>query len=469
MWVGLDSATSSILSFGTAIIYARLLEPDQFGEGTLAITIGQTIGVPAAVMFYEVIIQRDELSDHQRDAAAWASVLLGGVLAAICWIAAEPVARWFGQASMAPLIAWTAPSIFLTGLTTVFLAELQRHMRFRAFAVASISSRSAGALMGIGAALAGTGAWGLVVQQTATAFFGAAAVLAMSRRPPRLRISLAELKPLVAFMGANTVGTLVGYNVFRIFLIAAGSIMSTAALGHLSLAVRVLETARHILANGANAILLPVLSRQKNDPAEFRRRYAQASKLGTAMTTPVFIGIASCADEIVRVLFGTHWLEAVPAFQILAIATAIQCLFLFASVAVTAFGRPVWTIVQNGGPLLLAMVLLFLMRPIETADVALVWGSRVLILIPVGIAMVRLASGLSGLEQIRVIAAPMLAAALMGCVVALLGHLLGLQNPVERLLVLTSIGAVFYITALHLLAPRLIPQLRRMIDGFTSY
>jgi teichuronic acid exporter len=460
IWLSLDTISASALSLLSTIIYARALSPADYGLGTLALVIGQTIGLPAAIAFHEAIVQRAELSPTQRDTAACVSLVISMALAALCWVSAEALADWFGHREMAPLVRWMAPSVLFGGVITVFVAEMHRHMRFRAFALASISGRLLGTAAGILTALHGSGPWSFIVQQAVTAAVSAAAVLAMVERLPRPAWKLRDITALVTFSGASVTAAALGNNAFRIYLMFAGYFLNATALGYLGFASRIIEMTRHVLSSGAGAIVLPLLSRRQREDAEFRRGYQRATEFGGTLTVPVFIGLALSAEDVVSILFGEHWLLAVVPLQTLAIAMAFQCLFLFTGVATVAKGRPAWLILQHGGPLFFACIVLLLVQPADAVAGTLIWSMRVLMMIAIGFWMLWSAAAIGIAEQLQPSVVPVAASAFMSAAVLLVEYAIPPDTgSAVRLATIGIVGASAYIASLALLKRDLLHQL----------
>jgi O-antigen/teichoic acid export membrane protein len=76
-----------------------------------------------------------------------------------------------------------------------------------------------------------------------------------------------------------------------------------------------------------DSVMFPMFSRLANEPVRLRKATAQIMEIAAAIMLPVAIGCFFCANEVVHVLLGPKWVEAVPvtrAFAIVAITFPVS-------------------------------------------------------------------------------------------------------------------------------------------------
>jgi PST family polysaccharide transporter len=86
-------------------------------------------------------------------------------------------------------------------------------------------------------------------------------------------------------------------------------------------------------------VVVPALSRLQNDPERFRRYYLKAIMAISAVGMPLVVLLFVFAEDVVLLLLGPQWGDAVPLFRILAPAAFIEPFNVIGSWAHAPFGR----------------------------------------------------------------------------------------------------------------------------------
>jgi PST family polysaccharide transporter len=464
-WALLESCGLSGLSFATVVVLARFLAPADFGLAAMALGFVQIFGALAGSLFHDAIIQRQDLRPIHLDSAFWASTLIGGALSLACWLAGDVIARAMGEPAVAPVLGWMSLSLVFSGVDGALVADLRRGMNFKALATRSLLGRIAGALIGIAGGVLGLGVWALVAQQITAAALAAAVVILRAPRRPSLRISPLAIRELSGFAIATLMNQLLGFSNLRIFIILAGSLLGASAVGYLNLGFRLVDAIKDSLAAAANQLAMPLLARRQGDSEALRRVYHQASEFTCVATLPVFAGMIACADDIVTIVFGARWLPAAPVVQILAATAIVYFIRLFNGTVLSAVGRPLLNAAANGVACAFTTVGLLVFGRFGIIAAALVWGTRVLVTLPLGFAFQQRTTGMDVADQLRGAIGPILSATVMALLVyAVRLELLGAWGPRERLFLLVPLGALVYGAGLLVTSPGAI---RRLL-GFLS-
>src|SRR6202030_812876 len=95
----------------------------------------------------------------------WISVAVSGALMLLLCAAAAPLGFAFRDPSLGPVLAALSAILVLCGMLAVPNARIARGQRFLVFAGAEVVATLVSAAAAIASALAGLGAWSLVIQQ----------------------------------------------------------------------------------------------------------------------------------------------------------------------------------------------------------------------------------------------------------------------------------------------------------------
>jgi len=126
-----------------------------------------------------------------------------------------------------------------------------------------------------------------------------------------------------------------------------GRWMTPAAVGLFSRANSTVNMAGTALLPTVNYFALPYMARVHHAHGSVGGEYLRASSLINTLMLPAFAVIAVLAHDIVNLLYGKTWLEAVPAIPWLCLAYAVSSLFTLSAPALTGVDKPYAAIGPN--------------------------------------------------------------------------------------------------------------------------
>ncbi|HYE52864.1 MAG TPA: lipopolysaccharide biosynthesis protein [Azospirillaceae bacterium] len=464
-WVCLESGGVSLLSFLTVLVLARLLGPTEFGTAAIALGIVQILFLVPETFFHDAVVQRKEVGPDVLDSALTASVLAGAVLAGLCWLLGPAAERLFSAPGLAAVLGWSGLSLLAGGLGGIPMAVLRRRLEFRHLALRSLSGRVVGAAVGLAMAFGGYGVWALVGQQLAGSAVAALAIWAVPPWRPRLRLSPAALRGLVPFAVPAFTAALLAHANLRGLVLLTGYVLGPDGAGVLAVALRLVDTARQIMGAALQQLALPLFSRCRDDRAALARGFAGATEMTALVAVPLFAGLAALAPAMVAVALGPHWEAAVPLVRVLALAAILLLAQQHAGTVLTAVGAPHRLALLNAAGLALLAALLLAFGAAGPLAATLAWLARTAATVPAGAWMLRRQAGIGWADQVRPLAGPAAAAAVMA---AVLVQLPPDPDPLAALLVQVPLGAVLYAASLAVLDRGALVRLARFLGAMAA-
>lgn len=323
VWLTLDAGGSAAVSMLGMLAAAAIVGPEAVGLSAIALGIVQIAFYPVNALFADPICQRKRLTFIQLDAAFWTLLALGLVVAGGLLATAEFWARFYGNASLSAMLAVGSLPVLLAACSAVQGALLRRHMRFRVLAIIGLASRSAGAAAAVALAVAGFGAWSLllqfVVSQTA---FSLACIVASGWRP-RPRLQLRSLKGMIGFAVTETAQQFVAASRSNLFLAVVALFLPLERVGEIGFAIRFTDALRGVIGSAAGRLCLALFSRQQDAPDRLRDLFLGALRLMGLVALPASTALAVCAPDLIRTVFGERWLGAVFHVQALSLMSGL--------------------------------------------------------------------------------------------------------------------------------------------------
>jgi len=319
-WQYLSFITQALLQIVVLAILARLLSPEDFGVVGLAMIV-----VGFATLFSQLgvgpaLIQRSELTPTHIRVGFSISILLSLVLTFIT-IVVSPLAALFLQSDrVTNVLSVISLNFLFAGFGVVAESLLKRNLQFRKLMWARTGSYLFGyAIVGISMAWLGYGVWSLVGATLGQSLVYS--LLLFILNPHSLLPSLArrEIRELLFFGGGFTLARFLNYSANQGDYFMVGRMMGPGPLGIYSRAYQLMMMPAKYFSEVLAVVLFPVMAKLQTEKRQLTKTYLAAISMVALVCAPTGILMVITASEIVEVLLGPKWSEAIVPFQILAL------------------------------------------------------------------------------------------------------------------------------------------------------
>ena len=307
-----------LLQTATIMLLARLLSAEDFGLQGMAAVLTGFLGLFKDAGLGGATIQRLEVTHEQISTLFWINVVVGAALATFTAILA-PVLVWFYDE---PRLYWitvvSGLAFVFGGLAAQHGALILREMRFVTLATIDLLSLTISSAVGVVMALLGWRYWSLVGMAVVGPISSAAGVwLAVPwiPGPPRRKCGVLSMLHFGWMATCNSLVVFLAWNSDNILI---GRFWGADALGLYGRARQLATLPMQQLAAALSGVAFTTFSRIQDDPDRLAKSFLTAYSLFVSLTVPIAIYCPLFAEEIVRVLLGAKWMEAVPIFRILA-------------------------------------------------------------------------------------------------------------------------------------------------------
>ena len=191
------------------------------------------------------------------------------------------------------------------------LALLQRRMLYVSLAKIEFSCQLASLGLGLYLALAGYGYWALVATAIALPAAMTVSTWAVTGWIPGKPNRNAGIRSMLHFGGTITVNGVISYMTYNLDKFIVGRIWGATALGYYGVASQLINTPTSNLNIALGGVTFSGLSRLQNDVVRFRSYFLKGYSLNISITLPITIFWAVFAQDIMVVLLGQKWADAV--------------------------------------------------------------------------------------------------------------------------------------------------------------
>lgn len=338
---------SKVASIAFYVMIARELGESRFGDFIFGLSLSQVVLVVAGLGTEELISRevardREKVHDFFRDMLA-----VKGLLLALLWLVVVAVAALGGYASETTLaIALIGLGVGIEYQTKSYYAVFQARERMQYIAYSLVIQRTSTAVAGIIALLLGA----TLVQVSAIFVAGSLIGLFTARHWMHSRIArpagaidrsrwIALLKRSAPLGLVSIIYlALIRFDAAMVGFLTGGA--DNAAVGHYGAAYRLVDATMFISLAFGGAIL-PWFARHGRDtPISLSRGFGLGLKIMVAILLPIAVLYEIYARELIEVLYGADYGDAVAPLRFLAVMTVIFGATTFVSVVLISLNRP---------------------------------------------------------------------------------------------------------------------------------
>ncbi len=316
-----------ILGIGSTAILARLLTPGDFGLLAMITPLFALVDSLSNFGLETAVIQKDYLDQQQASAIFWRSLAINTLLIGITVLLA-PVTAWFyHEERLTGMILGSAVGAFSLCLAFQHKSLLKRQMRFGTLTVIELISLVISSIIAIAAAKIGWGYWALVLQLSVMQVTQSIAQWWVCDWRPSKYVKddklNAELSSTLSY-GKHLTGfrflTRIGMNLDRILI---GYVSGANALGLYFVAYKWAYFPFEQVYFPMFDVAVSSLSRVQHDPDLYRSYSRHGLMPIFAFCLPTLAYCFVEARNVILILLGEQWLEAVPLFRLLSVAVYV--------------------------------------------------------------------------------------------------------------------------------------------------
>ncbi|MBR1151590.1 oligosaccharide flippase family protein [Bradyrhizobium sp. JYMT SZCCT0428] len=454
LWSVLEHGSTTLISFLSLIVFAKFLEPRDFGAYAIAFSVIEIIGILPSNFFYEALVRLDKARDEHFNAAFTISMLLGILAFGFLWLILPFLASLVNEPRISELGKVLGVALLITGPISIFTARQSREFGFRVLAQRTLIGRLAGAALGILAAFYHLGVWALVIQYLSMVVLGSTALVLFSSWWPRLTTKWRAAADLLHYGFGSVVALSATFITKRAFGFYVGVFLGIEQAGFLNLAFRIFDTVWAISAAAISEVMLPFMARLQGDREKLLRAYCLTLVAGCLLLYPAFAGLGIVAPEVIQLMFGDKWIHAAQPSLWLGLLIFVQAPRIFQSSLLKISGN-IDTVRSVNLTALTVMIVGIAATKLPSVTLALVlWAVTETVNFVLLSFFVQRKLHYPILKQLRLILVPLLASCAMVGAVALGRAYLPPSHALLQLFYLCGIGAVTYIGLILLFGRR---------------
>jgi lipopolysaccharide exporter len=312
------------LGLASTVVLARLLAPSDFGLVAMAMVVVAAADVLGGFGLDWALVRQPGLERRHLD-TAW-TIRAGFGTASLIALAllAAPAAAFYKDARISPMVLILGASLLIGALENPGVVIFRREMNFSKEFQLRTAAKISGAITAVGAAIVLRSYWALLIGTVVSR--SVSTIMSYIVHPHRPRPSLEARRELLGFSIWLWIANVLAFVRTRMVELILGRMTGPGDLGLFSVSNELSQLASTELAAPINRALFSAYARQGQRAEDVGRSYVQAAPVIWLLTLPIVVGTFLTAPQVVMLVLGSQWTDAVPLLKLLSIAGTVGLL-----------------------------------------------------------------------------------------------------------------------------------------------
>ena len=464
IWRFAERCGAQLVTFIVSIVLARILAPEDYGTIALITVFTTILQVFVDSGLGTALIQKKNADDMDFSSVFYFNFIVCIILYICMFFSAPFISKFYNDNSLTPVIRVISLTIVISGVKGIQQAYVSKYMMFKRFFFSTIGGTIFSAILGIILAYEGCGVWALVAQQLSnTAIDTLILWLTVKWRPKRI-FSWKRLKALLSFGWKLLLSSLLDTCYSNLRNLIIGKLYSSADLAFYNQGDKFPKVIVTNVNTSIDSVLLPTMSGAQDNRERVKNMTRRAINTSTYIMAPFMMGLAFCAEPIVRLVLTDKWLPCVVFLRIFCITYMFWPVHTANLNAINAMGRSDWflrleVIKKTMGMIILLSTMWFGVKAMAYSSLLTSVLSQIINSWPN-----RKLLNYGYLEQVRDFAPGIILAVFMGLCVYIIGYIP--LNDGATLIIQIIVGAAIYIGMSAILKLEEFEYLIGMIKSF---
>lgn len=324
LYTSLAKYSGMVVQLVVSAILARLLTPSDYGIVAIAtvfiafFNILSDIGIGPAIIQFKDLDRRD--LNHVFSFTAYVGLFMCGLFYYCSWL----IARYYGNETLIPVCQWLSLTIFFYCINIVPQNLQYRRKRFKFMAIVTLSANTFTAVIAICLAYLGAGVYALVFQQVFSIFLIFVLCYLQDKLLFVIKIYWDPLKRIASYSIFQFLFNFINYFSRNLDKLLIGKYIGVASLGHYEKSYRLMMMPLQNITSVVTPVIQPIFSNFQDDLFEMAQKYMKIFVILCCIGFPISILLFFSGKELILLIFGEQWYEAISPFRIMALTVGLQ-------------------------------------------------------------------------------------------------------------------------------------------------
>jgi len=322
-WGTISTVINTFFQLFFMALMARLLEPADFGLIAIANVSLRFYSYFSQVGIAPALIQKKSLEKGDVNAALTLSLSISSAFLLLAYFSSPLTEFYFDIYGLSAVMQVLAFNFIIFGFSSISQALLLRDSRFKVIAKIEIVSYILGyGVTGLASAYMGLGVWALVAAFMTQSILASILFYLAILYPISFKHAKAQRKHLMGFGVRYSVIGFIEFLTSNIVPLIIGKFLGAVPAGYFNRALLLADLPVQQPANILTKTLFPIMSKVSDQHYKQLISFQLSVLLVGCYACAVSIGIHNAAYDLVTIMLGSKWLEAIPILEILTLSVA---------------------------------------------------------------------------------------------------------------------------------------------------
>lgn len=339
-WTASAKILSQLATWGITIYIMRLLTPEDYGLLAMATVFTAFLLLLSEVGLGPALVQTSEI-DNERLSQSFGVIIVSNIiLMGIANIFAGTIALFFDEPRLENIIRLLSLQFPINALTILPSVQLQRNLLFKLQSLTELITAILTSISTLIFAINGTGVNAIVYGTLVGALVRCISLYVVFPIYLKPSFRWESITKQFAFGRSISTGRILWFVFNQIDTLIIGKLLGKDALGIYSIAMHIASMPVQRISAIVGQVAFPVLARYQNDIEAIKKTTIDAIRYIAFLGFPLLWGISSISNEIILVLVGPSWTEAILPLQIISLMLPLRLIGNILPSATDAIGKP---------------------------------------------------------------------------------------------------------------------------------
>lgn len=323
-----------------AVLARGFLSKADFGVFQKVLIVVTFVDVFTQIGVGPAIIQKKDLEERHIHSAFIFSFLLGVITGGLVYILRFQIADFLNEPALIEILVYVTILFPIKGLSMISLSLLMKHTKFNVVAkIEAITFSIFYALPAIGFGVYLKSYWAMIIGLLAQHIVKS--IVFMVKQPVsfKLKFDYGAIKELFYFTGGLTLTKIFNYFGVQGDRIIVARMLDSNMVGVYGRAYTMMTTSVTLFGQQLDKVLFSAMSKKQDDFEVLKKAYLRVISIVSTLLFPVTIILIILASDLVNLLLGSGWGEAVLPFQVLCLGVFFRVAYKVCDVLGKATGR----------------------------------------------------------------------------------------------------------------------------------
>jgi teichuronic acid exporter len=324
MWSAIEKYSSVIISLIISAVLARLISPEAFGVVAVASVLINFMSIFTDMGIGPAIIQRKDLTQGNLNSIFTFTAIGGIVLSALFYLSSKSISAFYNDDALILICQILSINLFFASLNIVPHAALLKDRQFKLIAKRTLLLQVCSGIISVYFAYKGAGMYALLISPIFTTVGMFFYNIKYAPQKIDFRFDVTPFKKIYAFSIYQFMFSFMNYFSRNIDTLIIGRYFSLKDLGYYDKSYRLMMLPLQNVSNVITPVMQPILSSLQDNKAELAKKYNQIIKLIGTISFPLSVFLFFSGAQLIRIVYGNNWDQAIPVFRVLALSLALQ-------------------------------------------------------------------------------------------------------------------------------------------------